>query len=68
MTAALMLLAAGSVQAGNQRLEPLSAAVRSALAAAVVDRSPPQPRFASAFEASDWIAEMSSRLPARHKP
>jgi len=68
LTAALMLLAANSVHAGNQRLEPLSAAVRTALAAAVVDRSPPQPRYASAFEASDWIAEMSSRLPARHKP
>lgn len=64
----MLFLAAGSVQAGSQRLEPLSAAVRSALAAAVLDRSPPEPRFATAFEASDWIAEMSSRLPARHKP
>jgi len=62
------LFGASPAEAGNQRLEPLSAAVRTALAAAVLDRSPPKPRYASTFEESDWIAEMSSRLPARHKP
>jgi soluble lytic murein transglycosylase-like protein len=54
--------------AGNQRLEPLSAAVRTALAAAVHDRSAPQPRFASSVEATDWMVAMSERLPTRHKP
>jgi soluble lytic murein transglycosylase-like protein len=68
LIAGLGLLGAGPAEAGNQRLEPLSAAVRTALAAAVLDRSPPKPRYTSAFEESDWIAEMSSRLPARHKP
>jgi len=54
--------------AGAQRYEPMSDAVRAALAAAVLDRSPPEPRFASLHEKVDWLAEMSWRLPARHKP
>jgi soluble lytic murein transglycosylase-like protein len=61
-------LAAGGAQAGAQRYEPLSDAVRSALAAALVDRSAPEPRYASTMEKVDWLAEMSARLPVRHKP
>jgi soluble lytic murein transglycosylase-like protein len=58
----------GPAHAGNQRLEPLSAAVRSALSAAVHDRSPPQPRFSSSHEEADWMRRMAARLPARHQP
>jgi soluble lytic murein transglycosylase-like protein len=61
-------LAAGGAQAGAQRYEPLSDSVRSALAAALVDRSAPEPRYASTMEKADWLAEMSARLPVRHKP
>ena len=61
-------LAAGGAQAGAQRYEPLSDSVRSALAAALVDRSAPEPRYASTMEKVDWLAEMSARLPVRHKP
>jgi soluble lytic murein transglycosylase-like protein len=63
-----LALAPGVAQAGAQRYEPLSDAVRAALASALVDRSPPEPRFASVTERVDWLAEMSQRLPARHKP
>jgi soluble lytic murein transglycosylase-like protein len=61
-------LSAGGVQAGAQRYEPLSDSVRSALAAALVDRSAPEPRYTSTMEKVDWLAEMSARLPVRHKP
>jgi soluble lytic murein transglycosylase-like protein len=61
-------LSAGGAQAGAQRYEPLSDSVRSALAAALVDRSAPEPRYASTMEKVDWLAEMSARLPVRHKP
>jgi soluble lytic murein transglycosylase-like protein len=61
-------LAAGGAQAGAQRYEPLSDSVRSALAAALVDRTAPEPRYASTMEKVDWLAEMSARLPVRHKP
>jgi len=61
-------LAAGGAQAGAQRYEPLSDSVRGALAAALVDRSAPEPRYASTMEKVDWLAEMSARLPVRHKP
>ena len=45
---ALAALAPASVLAGAQQYEPLSAAVRGALAAAVKDRKPPEPTFGSA--------------------
>jgi soluble lytic murein transglycosylase-like protein len=64
----VLALAPGAAQSGAQRYEPLSDAVRAALASALSDRSPPEPRFASATERVDWLAEMSERLPARHKP
>ena len=70
-TAAVALslcMAAGGAQAGAQRYEPLSNSVRSALAAALLDRSAPEPRYASTLEKADWLAEMSARLPVRHKP
>ena len=61
-------IAAGGAQAGAQRYEPLSHSVRSALSAALLDRSAPEPRYASTMEKVDWLAEMSARLPLRHKP
>ena len=65
---ACAVLAPTSARAGAQLYEPMSASVRSALAAAVLDRSAPEPRWASTLEKVDWLAEMSARLPARHKP
>lgn len=55
--------------AGAQKYEPLSDAVRTALAASVGgDEGPPQPRFDSLDEKLDWLTAMSSRLPRRWKP
>jgi soluble lytic murein transglycosylase-like protein len=62
-------VAAGHAHAGSQQYEPMSASVRSALAAAVADdRSPPEPRFVSVSEKVDWLAVMSERLPRKWKP
>ena len=69
--AALALLApAGRAHAGAQQYEPLSAAVRSALAAALEERggAPAQARFESLDEKVDWLTAMSNRLPRRWKP
>jgi soluble lytic murein transglycosylase-like protein len=63
-----LVFASGAAHAGAQRYEPLSDSVRGALASALVDRSPPEPRFASTAEKIDWLAEMADRLPRRHKP
>ena len=61
--------ASGAARAGPQQYEPMSASVRSALAAAVADdRSPPEPRFVSVHEKVDWLAVMSERLPRKWKP
>jgi soluble lytic murein transglycosylase-like protein len=62
------LLAAGPAVAGAQVNEQLSDSVRSALAAALRDRSPPEPRYVSGLEKVDWLSGMAERLPARHKP
>jgi soluble lytic murein transglycosylase-like protein len=62
------LLAPEAARAGAQLYEPLSDSVRTALAAALVDRSAPEPRYASTMEKVDWLAEMAERLPLRHKP
>jgi soluble lytic murein transglycosylase-like protein len=62
------LAAAPAARAGAQLYEPLSDSVRVALAAALRDRAPPEPRFASTMEKADWLADMAERLPARHKP
>ena len=60
--------APSSARAGAQLYEPLSDSVRVALVAALQDRAPPEPRFASTMERVDWLAAMAERLPARHKP
>jgi soluble lytic murein transglycosylase-like protein len=68
----VLLLAQGLMaqpaQAGQQQYEPLAASVRSALSAAINDRSPPEPAFASMNERVDWLANMSELLPRRWKP
>ena len=57
------------VDAGAQRYEPMTAAVRGALSAMVAaDRSPPEPAFPSLQEKVDWLSTMSDRLPRRWKP
>ncbi len=64
----LVLAGVGTANAGAQRHEPLADAVRTALAAAVSDRSPPEPRFASVLAKVDWLASASLRLPRRWHP
>ena len=59
---------ASQALAGAQQYEPLSDSVRTALAAAVSDRTPPEPRFKSALEKANWLSTMSDRLPRRNKP
>ncbi len=55
--------------AGGQQYEPMTAAVRSALAASVaMGAEQPAPRFASLHEKVDWLAAMSARLPRKWKP
>lgn len=57
------------VQAGAQQYEPMSAAVRVALAASVAgDRDPPEPRFTSEEERAAWFSQMMPRLPREWKP
>ncbi len=71
LTCALLaaLMASAPARAGEQQYEPLSAAVRSALAASVRDdRDLPEPHFVSLDEKIDWLATMSERLPRRWKP
>ncbi len=63
------LVFADPAHAGAKRYEPLSAAVRTALAAAVDDAGPPpQGQFDSLDEKVDWLTAMSNRLPRRWKP
>ncbi|MFP5405025.1 MAG: lytic transglycosylase domain-containing protein [Gammaproteobacteria bacterium] len=61
-------LAANTAFAGAQQYEPLSDAVRGALAAAVRDDGPAEPRFESVLEKVDWLSAMSVHLPRRWKP
>ncbi len=54
-----------AARAGAQIEEPLADAVRSALAAAIADRAPPKPQFASIDERLAhlrWLASLSDRL------
>lgn len=64
------LVLARPAHAGAQQYEPLSAAVRTALAAAVDDDGEPVPQapFESIEEKVDWLTAMSGRLPRRWKP
>ena len=69
-TACLVLLFAAAAiinaaQAGNQIYEPLANSVRSALSAAVSDRSAPVLNFARAEDAHRWLDDMSRRLQKR---
>jgi soluble lytic murein transglycosylase-like protein len=63
-----LALATWQVQAGNQQYEPMTAAVKTALAAAVADNTPPDPKFKDINEKVDWLSTMSAKLPKRHKP
>ncbi len=65
---ATTILAPAPALAGAQQYEPLSAAMRSALAAAINDPGVPEPRFESIENKVDWLATMSARLPRRWKP
>lgn len=64
----IAVIGAGPVWAGKQIYEPLAQSVRSAMAAAVLDGAPPEPRFVSSLEKVNWLAQMSGRLPRRHAP
>jgi soluble lytic murein transglycosylase-like protein len=64
----LMLAGQSTVWAGAQQYEPLTAAVQTALSAAVADLTPPEPVFASTAEKIEWLSTMAERLPRRHKP
>ncbi len=66
--APLLFALATEAFAGAQQYEPLSDSVRTALAAAVSDRSPPEPKFRTPVEKANWLSTMSDRLPRRHKP
>ncbi|HEY5634145.1 MAG TPA: lytic transglycosylase domain-containing protein [Burkholderiaceae bacterium] len=68
LAAVLGWVFSGDAFAGNQQYEPMSASVRSALAAAVSDRAAPEPRFVSVREKVDWLTMMSDRLPRKWKP
>jgi soluble lytic murein transglycosylase-like protein len=46
----------------------MSAAVQSAMAAAIADQSPPEPQFDSVNQKVEWLSAMSDKLPRRHKP
>ena len=66
--AALLLSGAGNAHAGRQQYEPLTDAVRTALAAAVSDDRVGEARYEGVLEKVDWLAAMSSHLPRRWKP
>ena len=51
--------------AGDQRYEPLAAAVRARLSAAIADRAPPALNFRSAVDAQRWLETMQARLSSR---
>ena len=66
--AALAVLVAQNVFAGAQQYEPLADSVRTALASAVADKAPPEPRFKDPVSKAEWLATMSDRLPPKNKP
>ena len=63
--AALLIVSAGPVAAGNQKYEPLAASVQAALHAAVADRAAPEPIFPTMRGKIEWLTEMSRRLEKR---
>jgi soluble lytic murein transglycosylase-like protein len=63
-----LALALGTATAGRQQYEPLSDAVRTALASAVRDEAPGRAPFDGGLERTDWLAAMSAHLPRRWKP
>jgi soluble lytic murein transglycosylase-like protein len=67
LTLALSLVGSAAC-AGAQQYEPLSDSVRGALAAAVRDDGPAEPRFGSVLQKVDWLSAMSAHLPRRWKP
>ncbi len=58
----VLFFSANLAWGGRQQYEPLSDAVRLALAAALHDRNPPEPLFASHQEREFWMLEMGRRL------
>lgn len=63
-----LILAASAACAGAQQYEPLGDSVRGALAAAVRDDGPGEPRFENVLQKVDWLSAMSAHLPRRWKP
>jgi soluble lytic murein transglycosylase-like protein len=61
----LLAFTAGSVLAGAQKYEPLSASVRSQLSKAVADAAVEKAAFAESPYVQAWLAEMSRRLAKR---
>jgi soluble lytic murein transglycosylase-like protein len=59
---------AASVQAGDQRYEPMSDAIRLTMSAAISGRVGVEPRFVSVTEKNRWLAAMSEALPAYWNP
>lgn len=63
-----LLLVCGLSVAGNQKEEALADSVRLALTRAVVDNSPPKPKFTAMEDRLSylrWLGEMSTRLKTR---
>jgi soluble lytic murein transglycosylase-like protein len=63
-----LALVCGPARAGAQKYEPLADSIRSALAARIADRAPPERKFDRAEDRVafvDWLAAMSERLASR---
>jgi len=63
--AAACTLCGTPAAAGDQKYEPLSAAVRAQLYGSIADKAPPRLAFEDPFEGEVWLKVMSARL-ARH--
>lgn len=66
--AAVLVAAAGTASAGNQKYEELTGSVRTALASAIADRRPPEPLWGSPQERIEWLSAMADALPRRNLP
>jgi soluble lytic murein transglycosylase-like protein len=58
----LALVAGTTALAGEQKYEPLSASVRSALHQSVADTASPRHAFADEMDGAVWLADMSTRM------